>query len=124
MKAVRAILVLGLFVFLDFGVQAQNSIRRVNKNEVKSNMAPQKTQASFQVQQETPKVKEPDTATPIPSPHQNTGTTTTTPKSNTTQKSNEFKAAPNSSGSQNNSIQLNTKQSKALEQRAKQRSKK
>lgn len=124
MKATRAILVLGLFVFLGFGVQAQNGIRRVNKNEVKSKMAPQKTQASFQVRHEAPKVKETSPATPIPTPHQNTGTTITTPKSNTTQNSTEFKAAPNSSGSQNNSIQLNSRQSKALEQRAKQRSKK
>ena len=115
MKAIRAILVLGLFVFLGFGVQAQNSIRRLNKNEVKSNMAPQKTQASFQVQKETPKVKEPAPANPIPTPYPNASGSSSS-KGNS-ESSTQYKAAPNTKSK--HSIQLTPQQTEEMNRKRK-----
>ena len=122
MKAFRALVVLGLFVFMSIGANAQNSIKRVNKNQVQSKQAPQKTEASYQVQKEVQKA--PAAVNPVPVPYPNTSTTPTKPiKSNNTNQSNEIKVAP-SSGSQNNSIQLNSQQTKALEKKQKENYKK
>lgn len=69
MKAIRASLVLGLFIFMITGARAQNGIKRINKNQVKSSQAPQKIQGGYQVQTEAKKAPAP--VNPIPTPYPN-----------------------------------------------------
>ena len=112
MKAFRAFLALGLFVFLSFGLKAQSNINSVNKSELKSNKAPKQTPTSYQTQKEIKATPAP--TNPIPTPYPN-NSKSTSPYAQTSSKG---EAAPKTS-SPYKSV-LNPKKTKAVENKKKQ----
>ena len=111
MKAIRAILVVGLFFFLGVEAQAQNTIKKVNKNQLQSKQTPKQTPSSYQREAVKPQTT-PTPVPPVPIPYPNT-TTSSEPK-----KQEPFKAAPGSS-SNGSTIKLAPQQTKAVEQQKK-----
>ena len=120
MKAIRAFLVLGLFVFFGFGANAQNGINKVNKNQVQSKKTPSKSNSVYQVQEEELKaIPAPPAPVAAPTPPPTTYQKATTPSTGkSVNKSNELKVAPGSS-SQNNAIKHTPQQTKSMERQKK-----
>lgn len=113
MKAIRAILVLGIFVFLNFGASAQSNVKGVSKSEIKTEM-PKQTPTPFRGETVQQNVTTPTPVAPIPVPYPITTTTTQTE----VKKSEELKVVPSTNGSnQNNGIRLSSEQSKAMQKK-------
>ena len=112
MKAIRAILVLGIFIFLNFGLSAQSNIKGVSKNEINTETSKQ-TPTSYKGETVQKNVTTPTPVAPVPVPYPNTTTTTENKPPE------EMQLAPSSSN-QNNAIRINSQQTKAIHKKKKQ----